>query len=125
MLTSDHGPIPKIVPDGHFCSPLVDPNELKERRAELWSPNPPLRGIDYRGRGARALREAGPADERISVPREAAGDARILSRQRSVRRARCVCLFRYAATAEAGASSRDGCGLYDDARRRDARTLPW
>jgi hypothetical protein len=48
MLTSDHGPIPKIVPDGHFCSPLVDPKEINERRAELWSPNPPLRGIDYR-----------------------------------------------------------------------------
>jgi hypothetical protein len=48
MLTSDHGPIPKIVPDGHFCSPLVDPEEIKPRKGELWSATPSLRGIDYR-----------------------------------------------------------------------------
>jgi len=44
--------IPKLFPDGHFYSPLCDPAELRERKTQLWPPEPRqppwTLGIDFR-----------------------------------------------------------------------------
>lgn len=34
-------------PDGHFYSPVVDPDELSKRRDELWPARPEVLGIDF------------------------------------------------------------------------------
>jgi len=34
-------------PDGHFYSPVVDPDDLVAREAELWPANPVVLGIDF------------------------------------------------------------------------------
>ncbi|MBV8600336.1 MAG: hypothetical protein JO359_02105, partial [Candidatus Eremiobacteraeota bacterium] len=54
---SEASSIKKMVEDGHYYSPLVDPGEIASRTAQLWPAIPPLRGIDYREAAQHALFE--------------------------------------------------------------------
>jgi len=48
-------------PNGHFYSPVVDPETLSARRAELWPPAPMVSGIDFNDAShERILREVLP-----------------------------------------------------------------
>lgn len=35
-------------PDGHFYSPMVDPDDIARRAPQIWPPVPPTRGLDWR-----------------------------------------------------------------------------
>lgn len=48
-------------PDGHFYSPVVDPDELLSRKDEIWPPQPKVLGIDFNDEShLRILREVFP-----------------------------------------------------------------
>jgi hypothetical protein len=38
---------PAAFPDGHFYSPVVDPDDIARRRAQIWPAEPAVRGIDF------------------------------------------------------------------------------
>ena len=40
-------PRPAAMPDGHFYSPVVDPDELATRAAQVWPDQPQVSGIDF------------------------------------------------------------------------------
>ena len=42
-------------PAGHFYSPIVDVNDVFERRAEIWSERPHPLGIDFDDASHRAI----------------------------------------------------------------------
>lgn len=66
--------IEKLFPDGHFYSPLCDPEDLRERRASIWpegKPQPPFTpGIDYRlAEQLRWMEEVSRFTPEIDYPR--------------------------------------------------------
>lgn len=39
--------IPKLKPDGHYFSPIVDPAQLRQREERLWAPRTERPGVDF------------------------------------------------------------------------------
>lgn len=46
---------PKAYPDGHFYSPIVDPESVARRADRLWPKDPEVQGIDFDREGHRRL----------------------------------------------------------------------
>jgi hypothetical protein len=55
MKDIPQGGRPRLFPDGHFYSPIVDVKDVSQRYCELWPSNPVAAGIDFNDESHRTI----------------------------------------------------------------------